>query len=234
MSELERTRLLLGDEAVDKLLGSRVLLFGLGGVGGHAAEALCRSGIGQLTLVDGDTVAESNLNRQLFATLETVGLPKTEAAARRLRSIRPGCELDLRSLFYLPGQEEQFDFSAYDYIVDAVDTVSAKISLAERAYACGTPLISCMGAGNKLDPTALRVGDVYGTSVCPLARVMRTELRRRGIPRLKVVWSPEKPRQVPLRDGQRFPASCAFVPAAAGLILAGEVVKDLTGVRERF
>lgn len=235
MTQFSRTRLLLGEEAMARLRASRVLVFGLGGVGGHAAEALCRSGVGHLTLVDRDTVAESNLNRQLFATRDTLGLPKVEAAARRLLSIWPECDIDPREVFYLPETASQFDFSAYDYVVDAIDTVSGKIALAVNAHACHTPLISCMGAGNKLDPTAFRVADLSQTRVCPLARVMRRELRKRGIDRLKVVYSPEIPRKGALdENGQRVPASCAFVPAAAGLILAGEVVKDLTGVREQF
>ena len=234
MTQFSRTRLLLGPQAMERLNGSHVLLFGLGGVGGHAAEALCRSGVGRLTLVDGDRIAPSNLNRQLFATRETLGLYKTEAAERRLHEIWPECRVETETLFYLPETADRFDFSAYDYIVDAVDTVAAKLSLAREAHAAGTPLISCMGAGNKLDPTAFRVADISQTSVCPLARVMRQELRKQGILHLKVVYSAEKPRPSAVEDGKRVPASCAFVPAAAGLILAGEVVKDLTGVREQF
>ena len=234
MTQFSRTRLLLGPEAMERLYHSHVLLFGLGGVGGHAAEALCRSGVGRLTLVDGDRVVPSNLNRQLFATRETIGLYKTEAAERRLHEIWPECRVETEPLFYLPETADRFDFSAYDYIVDAVDTVAAKLSLAREAHAAGTPLISCMGAGNKLDPTAFRVADISETSVCPLARVMRQELRKQGILHLKVVYSAEKPRPSAMEGGKRVPASCAFVPAAAGLILAGEVVKDLTGVREQF
>lgn len=230
-----RTRLLLGDEALERLAAARVAVFGVGGVGGYAVEALARSGIGALDLVDSDDVDPTNLNRQIIATVATVGRPKVEVAAERVRSINPACEARPHRCFFLPETASQFDFAAYDYVIDAVDTVSAKIALVEAAYAAGTPVVSSMGAGNKLDPTAFRVADIYETSVDPLARVMRRELRRRGIPALKVVYSTEPPR-LPRADGERVkddsrpaPGSVAFVPSVAGLILGGEVVRDLAG-----
>ena len=234
----ERTRRLLGAEAMDKLARSRVAVFGLGGVGGFAVEALARSGVGALDLIDSDTVALSNLNRQILATEDTVGMDKTAAAAARVASINPGCRVRERKLFYLPG-ETPLDLSEYDYVVDAVDTVTAKLGLALAAREAGVPIISAMGTGNKLDPTKLRVSDICETSVCPLARVMRRELKKRGVERLKVVWSPEEPRvpapteETPPRGRRAIPGTAAFVPAAAGLILAAEVVKDLTGLGEK-
>ena len=228
-----RTEMLLGSEGLERLRRAHVAVFGLGGVGGHAAEALLRCGVGTLTLVDRDCVSVSNLNRQLFATAETVGMPKVEAAALRLRAINPGAKLILRRESYLPDTASSFPLESYDYIIDAVDTVTAKLELAVRAQAAGTPIISCMGTGNKLDPTAFEVSDISKTSVCPLARVMRKELIKRGVKKLKVVWSRETPMQ-PLCSGgepdpgrRAVPGSVAFVPAAAGLILAGEVVKDI-------
>ena len=232
-----RTRMLLGSAAMERLAQCRVAVFGLGGVGGYAVEALARSGIGALDLIDNDTFAESNLNRQLLATLDTVGQPKAETAAARIRTINPECRVTVRQVFYLPETQAMFDFSQYDYVVDAIDTVTGKLALAKQAQDAGVPIISAMGTGNKLDPTALRVADIHETSVCPLARVMRTECRRRGIDRLKVVYSTEPPRRPlePIPESDRpaarrdVPGSTAFVPAAAGLILAAEVVKDLVG-----
>ena len=233
-----RTRMLLGSAAMERLARCRVAVFGLGGVGGYAVEALARSGVGALDLIDNDTFAESNLNRQLLATLDTVGRPKAETAAERVRRINPDCRVTVYPVFYLPETQDLFDFSQFDYVVDAIDTVTGKLALVRQAQAAGTPVISAMGTGNKLDPTALRVSDISETSVCPLARVMRRECSRRGIDRLKVVWSSEPPRRPlePLpaaeqKKGPRkgVPGSTAFVPAAAGRILAAEVVKDLIG-----
>ena len=233
-----RTRMLLGSAAMERLARCRVAVFGLGGVGGDAVEALARSGVGALDLIDNDTFAESNLNRQLLATLDTVGRPKAEAAAERVRRINPECRVTVHRVFYLPETQDLFDFSQFDYVVDAIDTVTGKLALVKQARDAGTPGISAMGTANKLDPTALRVSDISETSVCPLARVMRRECARRGIARLKVVWSSEPPRRPlePLpaaerKEGPRkdVPGSTAFVPAAAGLILAAEVVKDLIG-----
>ena len=235
MDIYERTALVLGDEAMRVLARSRVAVFGLGGVGGYVVEALARCGVGALDLIDSDRISPSNLNRQILATGETLGQWKTDAAAARVHSINPACKVTLHRCFYLPDTAPQFDFTQYDYIVDAIDTVTGKLMLAEAAYRAGTPIISSMGAGNKLDPTAFEVADVFQTSVCPLARIMRKELRRRGVPALKVVYSreealaPEHPAE-PDRAGRRaLPGSVAFVPSVAGLILAGEVVKDLAG-----
>lgn len=236
MDRFERTRLLLGDEGMERLSRARVAVFGLGGVGGYVVEALARSGVGALDLIDHDTVSVSNLNRQILATERTVGQLKTDAARARVMEINPGVQVRTFPVFYTPETAGSFDFTQYDYVVDAIDTVSGKLALAEQARAVGTPIISSMGAGNKLDPTAFRVGDIYETSVCPLARVMRKELRKRGIDRLKVVWSPEPPltpcsHGVPDPDRRGgTPGSVAFVPSAAGLILAGEVVRELTQI----
>lgn len=230
-----RTRLLLGDDGLARLAAARVAVFGIGGVGGYAVEALARSGVGALDLIDSDTVDATNLNRQIIATLPGVGRPKVSVAAERVTSINPACTVRAHECFFLPETAAQFDFSAYDYVIDAVDTVAAKIALVDAARAAGTPIVSSMGAGNKLDPTAFRVADIYETSVDPLARVMRRELRRRGVPALKVVYSTEPPRE-PVPDGERVkdgsrpaPGSVAFVPSVAGLILGGEVVRDLAG-----
>lgn len=234
-----RTRLLLGDEGLARLAASRVAVFGVGGVGGFAVEALARSGVGALDLVDSDTVDSTNLNRQIIATLPAVGRPKVEVAAERVASINPACTVRAHRCFFLPETTGAFDFAAYDYVIDAVDTVSAKIVLVEAARAAGIPIISSMGAGNKLDPTAFRVADIFETSVDPLARVMRRELRRRGIDGLKVVYSTESPRPPAatpeaVKDGSRpAPGSVAFVPSVAGLILGGEVVRDLAGAVEK-
>ena len=228
-----RTRLLLGRDGLDRLAAARVAVFGIGGVGGYAVEALARSGVGALDLVDSDTVDPTNLNRQIIATMGAIGRPKTQVAAERVASINPSCIVRPRQCFFLPETADQFDFAAFDYVIDAVDTVSAKIALVEAAFAAGVPIVSSMGAGNKLDPTAFRVADIYETSVDPLARVMRRELRRRGIPSLKVVYSTEPPLvpaddDMAVKDGTRpAPGSVAFVPSVAGLILGGEVVKDL-------
>ena len=231
-----RTEWLLGPAAMETLWRARVAVFGLGGVGGFCAEALLRSGIGQLDLVDGDRVAESNLNRQILSTRNTLGLFKTQAAAARAAEIDPAIRVRAFPLYFGPETEDRFDFSAYDYVVDAIDMVSAKLRLAEVTRQAGVPLISCMGTGNKLDPSRLRVSDITQTSVCPLARVMRRELKKRGIPSLTVVWSDEAPRK-PARgageegreEGRRAtPGSAAFVPGAAGLLLASHVVRELT------
>ena len=225
-----RTELLFGSDGMEKLSKARVAVFGLGGVGGYAAEALIRSGVGTLDLIDHDRVTESNLNRQILATAETIGRYKADVARERALSINPDAVVTAHKVFYAPDTE--FDFTRYDYVADAIDTVTAKLSLAQRAYASGVPLISCMGTGNKLYPGMLEVSDIYETSVCPLARVMRKELRKRGVPRLKVVWSREEPltpkQGGPVRDsGRPAPGSTAFVPAAAGIMLAAEVTRDL-------
>lgn len=232
--EFIRTEMLLGAAAMERLAAARVAVFGVGGVGGYVVEALARSGIGALDLIDHDTVSESNLNRQIIATRSVIGEYKVDVAARRIADINPAARVRCFRTFFLPDTEAQFDFSQYDYVVDAVDTVTAKLALVMKARAAGTPIISAMGTGNKLDPTLLRVSDITETSVCPLARIMRKELRRRGVEHLKVVWSPEEPRtaeapspEEPSAGRRSIPGSVAFVPAAAGLILAAEVVKDL-------
>ena len=230
---LARTALLLGEEALEKLKNARVAVFGVGGVGGYCVEALARSGIGALDLIDSDTVALSNLNRQIIALRSTVGRLKVDVAAERVRDINPDCRVTVYPIFYLPETRDTFDFRAYDYVVDCIDTVKGKLALAEQAQEAGTPIISAMGAGNKLDPTRFEIADIYETSVCPLARVMRTECRKRGIERLKVVYSKEPP-LTPRDTGSNekkgthpAPGSIAFVPSVAGLILAGEVIRDL-------
>ena len=232
--DLTRTRLLLGDEGMEKLKNARVAVFGVGGVGGYAVEALARSGVGALDLIDDDVVAPSNLNRQIIALQSTVGKPKVEVAATRIADINPDCIVRTYRTFYTPDTAGQFDFSLYDYVIDAIDTVTGKIALVMQAQAAGTPIISSMGAGNKLDPSAFEVADIYKTSVCPLARVMRRELKKRGVKRLKVVYSREEAltpegeiEQDAVHKKRATPGSVAFVPAVAGLILAGEVVKDI-------
>lgn len=233
MSEIfERTELLIGSEALKKLQNARVAVFGAGGVGGYVIEALVRSGIGELDIIDKDTVSESNLNRQIIAVRQTIGMYKAQAAAERALSINPDIRVHIHNTFYTPETADQFDFSRYSYVVDAVDTVSAKIELVMRAKASGTPIISSMGAGNKLHPERFEIADIYQTSVCPLARVMRRELKKRGIDHLKVVYSKEEPVTPSIRltdpvTGKAVPASIAFVPSAAGLIIAGEVIRDL-------
>ena len=226
-----RTRMLLGDAAMDRLKRARVAVFGVGGVGGHVVEALTRSGVGALDLVDSDRVELSNLNRQIIATRDTLGMLKVDAAKARVLSIDPDCQVVTWPIFFLPETADRFVFSQYDYVVDAIDTVAGKLRLIEAAMAAGVPVISSMGAGNKLDPTAFRVADISETSVCPLARVMRRELRKRGIEHVKVVYSTEpalSPAPADEETGRRStPGSVAFVPAVAGLIMAGEVIKDL-------
>ncbi len=230
----EREKLLLGREAVERLQNSRVAVFGLGGVGGHAAEALVRCGVGAVELVDGDVYSVTNLNRQLFATASTLDMPKTRAAAQRLQEVAPGAEIVEHSFFYTPDTARRLDFTRYDYILDAIDMVTGKLAIVERAAQTGVPVVSCMGAGNKLDPTAFQVADIYETSVCPLARIMRKELKKRGIQGLKVVYSQEPPlvldSPASTPRGRPAPGSVAFVPAVAGLIMAGEAVKDLAGI----
>ena len=235
--QFSRTQLLFGQEAMEKLKGSRVAVFGIGGVGGYCVEALARSGVGTLDLIDDDTVNITNLNRQIIATHATLGMDKVDAAKERVLSINPGTVVHTHKTFYLPETAGEFDFTQYDYVVDAIDTVTGKLMLVQAAKEAGTPVISCMGAGNKLDPTAFEVADISKTSVCPLARIMRKELGKRGIKHLKVVYSKElalTPAPAEEEDGahpkRQTPGSNAFVPAVAGLILAGEVVKDLAGI----
>ena len=220
--QFERTGLLLGEEAVDKLNKSKVLIFGVGGVGGYVAEALARSGIGYFTLVDKDTVSESNINRQIIALHSTVGRDKVDVLKERMLDINPDVQVDARKCFFLPENANEFDFSQYDYVVDAVDTVTAKLQIIVQAKDAGVPVISAMGAGNKVCPEKFEVADIYKTEVCPLAKVMRRELKKRGIKKLKVVYSKEEP----VYKG-RIPGSIAFAPSVAGLIMAGEVVKDI-------
>ena len=232
--QFTRTALLLGEEAIVKLSRSRVAVFGIGGVGGYAVEALARSGVGAFELIDRDVVSESNLNRQIIATHKTIGRGKTEVMEERIHDINPDAQVTQRRCFYLPETADQFDFSQYDYIIDAVDTITAKIEIILRAQQAGVPVISSMGAGNKLDPSKFEVADIYKTSVDPLARVMRRELKKRGVRKLKVVYSKEEPIKPlgrieadPEAGRKDVPGSAAFTPAAAGLLIASEVVKDL-------
>ena len=229
--QFARTRMLLGDDALDALTRARVIVFGIGGVGGHTVEALARSGVGALDLVDHDRIDITNVNRQIVATLNAVGQYKVDVMAARIADINPGCKVAAHRCFYLPETASQFDLTQYDYVVDAVDTVTAKLQLIEAAHAAGTPIISSMGAANKLDPTAFEVADIYDTTVCPLAKIIRKECRKRGIESLKVVYSKEPARNpvqpVEDADGRPIPSSVAFVPSVAGLIIASEVVKDL-------
>lgn len=232
--QFERTRLLLGDEGMEKLKNSRVAVFGVGGVGGHLAEALVRSGVGEIDLIDDDTVSVSNINRQAVATLSNVGKPKVLAAKERFLDLNAECKINLHQKFFTPETADEFDFSKYDYVADAIDTVTGKIELVMRCNEAGTPIISSMGAGNKLDPTRFEVTDIHKTETCPLARVMRRELKKRGIKKLKVVYSKE-PALTPLEcdeesgvhQKRQTPGSVAFVPSVAGLIMAGEIIKDL-------
>ena len=231
-----RTAMLLGAESLEKLQKARVAVFGLGGVGGYTVEALARAGIGALDLIDNDTISLSNVNRQILATHSTVGMDKTEAAKLRVLDINPECVVRTHKVFYTPETADQFDFSAYDYIVDAIDTVTGKLALVERANAVGTPIICCMGTGNKLDASAFQVADISKTSMCPLARIMRKELGKRGIKHLKVVYSQEEAltptgweEEAAAIGKRQIPGSVSFVPSAAGLILAGEVIKDIAG-----
>lgn len=258
--QFSRTELLLGREQMEKLFEARVAVFGIGGVGGYTVEALARSGIGTLDLIDDDRICLTNLNRQILATRQTIGQYKVDAAKERILSINPDAEVHTYRTFYMPDTAEQFDFSRYDYVVDAIDTVTGKIALVMQAERSGTPIISCMGAGNKMDASAFEVADIYETSICPLARVMRRELKKRGIRKLKVVYSREPAKQPAeiredvnqypeteersyrsgsicqpefvqvVRQRRQTPGSNAFVPAVAGLIIAGEVVRDLTGL----
>ena len=247
LNQFSRTQLLLGKDNMDRLAEAKVAIFGIGGVGGYVAEALARSGVGSFVLVDDDKVCLTNLNRQIIATRKTVGKYKAEVMRDRILEINPDAEVEVRKCFYLPENADEFDFNEYSYVVDAVDTVTAKLEIIMRAKECGVPVISSMGAGNKLDPTKFQVADIYKTSMCPLAKVMRRELKKRGVKKLKVVYSTEKPTR-PLDDmsvscrtncicppgaehkcteRRDIPGSVAFVPSVAGLIIAGEVVKDL-------
>ena len=253
LNQFSRTQLLLGQEGMEKLFQARVAVFGIGGVGGYTVEALARSGVGTLDLIDDDKICLTNLNRQIFATRKTVGQYKVDIAQQRILEINPKAVVHTYKTFYAPQTAELFDFSQYDYVVDAIDTVTGKLELVEQAEKAGVPIISSMGAGNKMDPTAFEVADIYETSVCPLARVMRRELKRRGIRKLKVVYSKEPP-MTPIDDmaiscrtncicppgtarkctqRRQVPGSNAFVPSVVGLIIAGEVVKDLTGAGGR-
>ena len=238
MNQFSRTSLLIGDDAIQALANSTVAIFGVGGVGGYVVEALARSGIGTFHLIDDDTVSLSNCNRQILATHDTIGRVKVEVAAERIHAINPNARVVCHKTFYLPETASEFDFTRYDYVVDAIDTVTGKIGLILQAQAAGTPIISSMGTGNKLDPSRLRVGDIYQTAICPLARIMRKELRKRGVKALKVVYSTEPPIE-PLpappeeSDGlhpqrRAIPGSSAYVPATAGLMIAAEIVRDLS------
>lgn len=239
--QFSRTQILLGQEGMDALSNARVAVFGIGGVGGHVVEALVRSGIGEVDLIDSDEVCLSNLNRQIIATRKTIGQYKVDAMKERIMEINPECKVTVHRCFYLPENKEEFDFSKYSYVVDAVDTVTAKIGLVMQAQEAGVPIISSMGAGNKMNPAEFEVSDIYKTSVCPLAKVMRRELKKRGIRRLKVVYSKEQPilreestseESLSAQEGairkRAIPGSNAFVPSVAGLIIASEVIKDLT------
>lgn len=232
-----RTEMILGHKNLDILAGSRVAVFGVGGVGGYVVEALARSGVGTLDLIDNDVVSESNINRQIIALHSTIGQPKVEVAARRVHDINPNCKVNIHQTFYLPETADQFDFSEYDYVVDAIDTVAGKLELVMRAQSVGTPIICSMGTGNKMDPTRFKIADIYKTDVCPLAKVMRRECKKRGIKKLKVLYSTELPVETikipgtepdPSSSRRSTPGSTPFCPSAAGLIIAAEVVKDLT------
>ncbi len=253
LNQFSRTQLLLGESAMQELANKRVAVFGIGGVGGYACEALVRSGIGAFDLIDDDKVCLTNLNRQIIATRKTVGRYKTEVMKERMLEINPNVDVRIHNCFFLPENADKFPFEEYDYIVDAVDTVTAKISIVMKANELGIPVISSMGAGNKLDPTAFRVADIYKTRVCPLAKVMRRELKKRGVKKLKVVYSEEQPTR-PIEDmsiscrtncicppgsehkcteRRDIPGSSAFVPSVVGLIIAGEVIKDIAGVKAK-
>lgn len=227
--ELERTALLLGEQAVEHLLECRVAVFGVGGVGGFAVEALARAGVGAIDLFDHDTIDISNLNRQLIATKDTIGRLKVEVMKEHILSINPSAKVTANPVFFLPENQDSFDFSVYDYVIDAIDTVSGKLSIIMKAKEAGISVISAMGAGNKLDPTQFKVADISMTKVCPLAKVMRKELKKRNIKDVKVVYSEEEPKLSGKigENGKPIPGSCSFVPSVAGLILAGEVIKDL-------
>lgn len=222
-NQYRRTEMLIGEDGVNRLRQSSVIIFGVGGVGSYVTEGLARAGIGSITVVDKDCIDITNINRQIPALHSTVGRPKAEVIAERIRDINPECRVVAEECFFLPDTADRFDFSEYDYVIDAIDNVTGKIALAEKAFREGTPIISSMGTGNKLDPTAFRVADIENTRVCPLARVMRHELRKRGVHGLKVVYSEEEP----VKTGSRTPGSVSFVPSVAGLIIAGEVIKSL-------
>lgn len=228
-NQFSRSIWLLGESGINKLNNSRVAVFGIGGVGSFTVEALARAGVGAIDLVDNDDYSLSNINRQLYATYETLGRSKVEVAKERILSINPECQVECFKMFYLPENADSFDLSRYDYVVDAIDTVAAKVQLIVNANAAGVQVISCMGAGNKLQPQMFEIADIYETSVCPLAKVMRTRLKKEGITELKVVYSKEEPLK-PDGDEARVPGSVSFVPSVAGLIIAGEVIKDLAGV----
>lgn len=238
LNQFSRTELLYGKGAMDKLYDTKVAIFGIGGVGGYVVEALARSGIGHFVLVDNDKVSLTNLNRQIIATMDTVGKYKVDVMKDRILSINPQADIEVRQRFFLPENKDEFDFASYDYVVDAVDTVTAKIAIITQAKVNNIPIISSMGAGNKIDPTAFEIADIYDTSIDPLARVMRHELRKRHIADLKVVYSKEKPiipidnNEVNSENDKRrsTPGSTAFVPSVAGLIIASEVIKDLTAI----
>lgn len=225
--QFSRTEMLIGAEALEKLKNARVAVFGVGGVGSYVVEALARSGVGTLDIIDNDTVNVTNINRQLIALNSTVGKFKVDCAKERILDINPAAIVNIYKTFYLPENADKFNFTQYDYIVDAIDTVTAKIDIICRAEKLGVPVISSMGTGNKLDPTLFEVTDIYKTEGCPLARVMRRELKARGIKKLKVVYSKEKPQKCGEENGKPIPASISFVPSVAGLIIAGEVIKDL-------
>lgn len=229
--QFTRTELLLGQEAMDRLRHSHVAVFGIGGVGGYAAEALARAGIGRLDLIDHDKVSITNINRQIIASFDTIGKDKADVMKDRIMSVNPGAVVSVFKCFYLPENADAFDLGKYSYVVDAVDTVTAKIELAVRAKEAGVPVISCMGTGNKLNPFRFEIADIYSTSVCPLAKVMRRELRKRNVPRLKVLYSKEEPIKKYLSEqGRAVPGSISFVPSAAGLMIASEVVRDIIGI----
>lgn len=237
--EFSRTELLIGSEAMEKLRRARAAVFGIGGVGGAAAEALARCGIGSLDLIDNDTISETNINRQVFALKSNVGRLKTEVAAERIADISPDTKVRTHNIFFLPGTDTPFDFGDFDYVIDAIDTMSGKLEIIVRSKAAGVPVISSMGAGNKLDPTAFEVSDIYKTSVCPLARVMRRELKKRGITDLKTVYSKEPPikpksAETIREEGSKrrsLPGSISFVPPVVGLIIAGEVIRDIAEIK---
>lgn len=231
-----RTQLLLGEEGMKRLAGARVAVFGIGGVGGYTVEALVRSGVGTIDIFDNDTVCETNLNRQIIATKDTIGRYKVDVMKERAMSINPDVVINAHNCFFMPSNADEYDFSEYDYVVDAIDTVTGKIEIIMRANAAGIPVISCMGAGNKLDAWRFEVADIYKTEMCPLARTMRREMKKRGVKKLKVVYSKENPVEHKAETqekstGRSIPGSIAFVPAVAGLIAAGEVIKDLSGVK---
>jgi len=228
MSEkFSRTELLINEDNIKKLSESRIAVFGLGGVGGYTAEALARCGVGELDIIDNDTISESNINRQIYAVTSTIGKYKVDVAGERLKDINPDIKVNKYKLFYMPDTSSQLDFSKYDYVVDAIDTVTGKIEIIMNADKSGTPVISSMGTGNKLNPTLFEISDIYKTSVCPLARVMRYELKKRGIKKLKVLYSKEEPIKTNSDNNIRVPGSISFVPPVAGLIIAGEVINDI-------